>query len=100
MIDLLQKIIDKRLGTHNDIEEIKQHEYFSDINWNDVYERKLKPPKPQSDNFVVNYTKPRKIIQEDANNINDNNANNVKETKLHFKGWSFIQKETNSQPNN
>lgn len=38
----------KRLGAGpRDAEEIKEHEFFSDINWDDVSNRKLKPPKPE-----------------------------------------------------
>lgn len=38
----------KRLGAGpRDAEEIKEHEFFKDINWYDVQNRKLQPPKPE-----------------------------------------------------
>jgi hypothetical protein len=37
----------KRLGGGmQDSEEVKSHKYFLEINWNDVYNRKLYPPVP------------------------------------------------------
>eukprot|EP01016_Furgasonia_blochmanni_P040196 TRINITY_DN5101_c0_g2_i2.p1 TRINITY_DN5101_c0_g2~~TRINITY_DN5101_c0_g2_i2.p1 ORF type:complete len:295 (+),score=67.55 TRINITY_DN5101_c0_g2_i2:552-1436(+) len=36
----------QRLGAKNDADEIKQHPWFAGLNWNDVMERKLKPPAP------------------------------------------------------
>jgi hypothetical protein len=33
------------LGFENDAESIKEHEWFKDINWEDVYERRLKVPQ-------------------------------------------------------
>lgn len=35
----------KRLGYLKDAEDIKSHIWFKGINWKDVYERKLSPPK-------------------------------------------------------
>ena len=40
---LLTKDPNKRLGA-NGVEEIKSHPYFEDINWEDLYNKKLKPP--------------------------------------------------------
>lgn len=34
-------------------EEIKEHPYFNDINWDDVYERKYQPPEP----YLAEYAK-------------------------------------------
>lgn len=37
----------KRLGAGiRDAEEIKEHDFFKGINWDDVYNRKMTPPKP------------------------------------------------------
>ncbi len=47
-IKLLQRSPYKRLGSGKaDAEEIKSHEFFKGINWNDVLDRKLKPPIPE-----------------------------------------------------
>lgn len=38
----------KRLGAGpRDADEIKDHEFFKDVNWDDVYHRRLNPPKPE-----------------------------------------------------
>lgn len=49
-LDLIVKLLNrdpsKRLGSGpGDAEEIKQHQFFNGINWEDVFRRKLKPPK-------------------------------------------------------
>jgi len=37
----------KRLGSgRRDAEEIKEHPFFSNINWEEAMQRKLKVPKP------------------------------------------------------
>ncbi|KAL7061439.1 hypothetical protein AAHC03_01408 [Spirometra sp. Aus1] len=43
---LLKKDPKERLGAKNDVEEIKQQRFFKryDINWTDVYDRKMEPP--------------------------------------------------------
>lgn len=47
--DLIKKLLaqnpEKRLGFANDASSIKSHKWFSDIDWKDVYERKLEMPK-------------------------------------------------------
>uniref|UniRef100_A0A5K3FAY0 Non-specific serine/threonine protein kinase n=1 Tax=Mesocestoides corti TaxID=53468 RepID=A0A5K3FAY0_MESCO len=47
---LLKKDPKERLGTKNDVEDIKQHSFFVQrgVNWDDVYNRKMEPPfKPE-----------------------------------------------------
>lgn len=50
----------QRLGSGiSDAVEIKKHPFFTDINWEDVLKRKLKPPKPmnkmiKNPNYVPN----------------------------------------------
>ncbi|PVD23395.1 hypothetical protein C0Q70_16664 [Pomacea canaliculata] len=41
---LLQKEKEKRLGAKRDFEEIKHHDFFADINWNDLDSKKIPPP--------------------------------------------------------
>ena len=50
-LDLIVKLLNRdpknRLGSGpGDAEEIKQHPFFADLNWDEVKERKLKVPKP------------------------------------------------------
>jgi len=35
--------VDQRLGSKNDAIEIKNHVWFSSINFNDLYNKKIKP---------------------------------------------------------
>jgi serine/threonine protein kinase len=46
--DLLKKMLDKdpknRIGIQNDKSDLKNHEFFSDINWEDIMNKKVKPP--------------------------------------------------------
>lgn len=45
---LLQKDPKERLGSKNDIDEIKKHPWLKDIDWNELYNRKMQPPlKPK-----------------------------------------------------
>jgi len=47
---LLKRNPKDRLGCRNDVEDIKNHEFFkiNDVNWSDVYNRKMEPPfKPE-----------------------------------------------------
>ncbi|XP_041358653.1 serine/threonine-protein kinase Sgk1-like isoform X2 [Gigantopelta aegis] len=41
---LLQKEKDSRLGAKKDFQEIKGHDFFESISWDDLYARKIKPP--------------------------------------------------------
>ena len=50
-LDLIVKLLNRdpkhRLGSGpGDAEELKQHPFFADIDWEDVRQRKLKVPKP------------------------------------------------------
>ena len=46
--DLLKKMLNKnpnkRIGIENDKSDLKNHEFFRDINWDDIMKKKIKPP--------------------------------------------------------
>ena len=46
--DLLKKMLNKnpkeRIGIENDKTDLKNHEFFRDINWDDIMKKKVKPP--------------------------------------------------------
>lgn len=44
---LLERDPNKRLGKVNDAEEIKEHPFFTGVNWGSVYARKNKLPIPK-----------------------------------------------------
>lgn len=42
----------KRLGAgERDAEEIKEHDFFKGINWDEIYQRRLSPPIPEIREF-------------------------------------------------
>lgn len=69
--DLLRKLLDRNPEKRmQSIEEFKRHPFFHDINWDDLYKRKVPPPfKPDTNavkNFDVEFTslKPRLSTRE------------------------------------
>ena len=75
----------KRLGAGiRDAEEIKEHEFFANVNWEEVFQRKIVLPKPE----------PREIKPADIplcqifNDYTVGNAGVEDENKL--PGWSFV----------
>ena len=73
---LLQKDPWKRLGGGiKDAMEIKQHPYFKDVNWDDVYNKRIRPPP------VNVFTRNNLSICSDRPNPNM------------LPGWSFINNE-------
>lgn len=62
MIDLTNKLLkrkgDERIGSKNGISEIRNHNFFSNIDWQKLRQRKIKPPfipLLNSDNFDKNF---------------------------------------------
>ena len=82
---LLQRNPSKRLGGGpRDAEEIKEHKYFKDINWDDVYNKKISPPKMKNYSKALQlYNHPRMFQPDDQ----DQNSNTL------LPGWSFINNE-------
>ena len=88
---LLQRDPNKRLGSSiRDALEIKENKYFKDVVWNDVYEKKIKPPKMKNYKKTVKmYNRPRLFAND------DNDTGDVSDIgKLNMlSGWSFINNE-------
>jgi len=60
--DFIRKLLvrepKKRLGSVNDVDELKSHPWFKDIDWDLLYQKKIEPPfKPRiaGDNFLDNF---------------------------------------------
>lgn len=78
---MLQKDPGRRLGSGDgDSEEIKNHPYFDGINWNDIYNRRIKPPKPKKKIHIP------ELISSDM--FVDTHPQ-AEEQKV--EGWSFVQ---------
>ena len=79
---LLDKDPKKRLGV-NDKNKIKEHEFFNDINWEELEKKHIKPPidlvciKLENE-IPFNYKKNNKSINSPKINNTNNNENNVK----------------------
>ena len=88
---LLQKDPWKRLGGGiKDAEEIKQHPYFKDVNWDDVYNKKIRPPPVNvfTRNIMHVYQRPRLFANDDNLSFSSDKPNpNM------LPGWSFINNE-------
>ena len=81
----------KRLGSGTrDAQEIKEHPYFKDVNWDDIYNKKLKPPifMNYMNKMIHYYHKERLFANEDLLNI----TSDIKNPNM-LMGWSFINNE-------
>jgi serine/threonine protein kinase len=80
-LDLIVKLLNRnprtRLGAGaGDAEEIKAHKFFKSLNWQDVLNRKLKPPRP----------KVKPIVEENI----DLDIEKETEDKGRMERWTFI----------
>lgn len=82
--DLLGKLLEKkperRIGSFKGALEIKNHEFFKDINWDDVYNKKLKPPLPSSKKLNLFALKQNPVFL----NSSDKRIDCIN-------GWTFIE---------
>ena len=112
---LLVKNPAERLGSKYDIEEIKEHSYFEDVDWDKVYNREYRPPPIIKDNNIKFFGYPQFFFDDgdgnnygndynnynytnDGNNnngdkevINNNNNNYFNNNNNNYDGWSFVQ---------
>lgn len=76
----------KRLGAgKRDAEEIKEHPFFTTLNWQDAMQRKNKVPKPYTKKVVKTEILLEKVYGKGAFDETLKNHNRLNE-------WSFIQK--------
>ena len=112
---LLKKNPEQRLGSKKDMDELMENEYFSDIDWDKVYNKKCKPPQIILDKQKLEYFKEPILFSEDYDNIiedendlfikdscniEDNDkkdeqfSNDIPFNK--YEGWSFVEKKNSS----
>ena len=88
---LLQKDPKTRLGGGiKDADEIKEHPYFKDVNWDDVYNKRITPPPVNvfTKNIMHVYQRPRLF----ANDDNLSRSSDKPNPNM-LPGWSFINNE-------
>jgi len=82
IVELLRRDPDKRLGAKNDAEDIKCHPWFKGVNWDDVYNRKIKPPAPDI-----------KKIESPVMNIRIEDTLPKDKGRDYISDWSFVVPE-------
>ena len=78
---LLEKDADKRLGFVNGAQDIKNHPWFSGIDWQMALERKLKPNRPRINKL--------KLFEYTGDDLKHSNATDKKA----INGWTFIENQ-------
>ena len=103
---LLKRNPNERLGSKRDVEEIKENEYFADVDWQKVYERKYKPPQIYlKSNHLQFFRQPVqfKENEEDDLFVKDSNVDynkynqDILNSMNNYEGWSFVQKNKGSK---
>ena len=85
--DLIKKLLernpDMRLGGVRDADEIKEHVYFKDVDWNMVLSKKILPPEKKLNYDICKkfYEKPKQFNVENSE---------LKNTRNLIGGWSFV----------
>ena len=101
---LLKRNPNERLGSKRDVEEIKEHEYFADVDWQKVYERKYKPPQIYlKSNHLQFFRQPVQfkeneeddLFVKDSNNDYNKYNQDILNSVNNYEGWSFVQKNFN-----
>ena len=101
---LLKRNPNERLGSKRDVEEIKENEYFADVDWQKVYERKYKPPQIYLKSDHLHFFRQPMPIKENEDDdlfVKDNNYDynkynqEILNSVNNYEGWSFIQKPSN-----
>ena len=85
---LLERDPNKRLGGGiKDAQEIKEHPYFKDVDWDKIYKKEIKPPifMNYMSKMIHFYHKPRIFSNEELIN-----SNSDKPDPNMLMGWSFI----------
>ena len=94
---LLNRNPSKRLGAHHDAEEVKAHEFFHSINWDDIAARKGSVLKPEIRPIVQNPRSIKTFLQQEAESrarfadFEKTNMQQKKERPARVDNWSFIR---------
>ena len=83
---MLNKNPQKRIGIENDKSDLKNHEFFRDINWDDIMKKKIKPPVEMVD-VREEYDLKEKVEFNDADYTHEN------QFLRRISGFTFIKTE-------
>lgn len=78
----MQRNPDKRLGSKNDYEDIKNHPFFKEVNWGKVFRREIKPPKPEIKLLVPEFVSSQMFYESGTGH-----------SGAKVEGWSFINNQ-------
>lgn len=78
---LLERDPEKRLGSRFDAAEIKRHAFFEGINWDMVYKRQMRPPRPIK-KFIPPTSMPQYKVR--------GRQSSPESESHHLNGWTFI----------
>lgn len=93
--DLIRKLLKRQVGQRlgsgpENGEAIKKHHFFSNVNWNDVYQRKLKPPfipcldsEDDVSQFDAKFTKQTPVDSPEESTLSES-------ANLVFQGFTYV----------
>ncbi|EGR30983.1 protein kinase domain protein [Ichthyophthirius multifiliis] len=90
VIKLLQKNPEERLG-YKDVQDIKNHPFFKEINFDDLIQKKIQAPtipKINNNKDVGNFES--EFTEEDARNSFVNSGKNIELYQRQFQGMTFV----------
>ena len=97
--DLISHILVLDTSKKYNIEQIKQHKFFKDINWNDLLKNKIpldkylyeyKEAKLNNKNNFDNFFSEIEIVNNNQNNLNDNYKKKEEECEINIYQKNFI----------
>lgn len=87
----LQRNPGKRLGAIHDAKELKNHEWFKEIDWGKVYRKEMKPPYFKEPHYEIG--SPLKIRFKE-----DEKLEKILYDRYKFKDWTIVNEEEMNFP--
>ena len=99
--NLLQRILERKPQNRLSIKEIKEHPYFDDINWDDVYNKKLGKieiiKRKNKKKLIMDYEQERNNLHQIEEEIEKNENLNVLNGKI---TWKEMKKDVKREMRN
>uniref|UniRef100_A0A8C4H944 Serum/glucocorticoid regulated kinase 2 n=1 Tax=Dicentrarchus labrax TaxID=13489 RepID=A0A8C4H944_DICLA len=98
LVGLLQKDQHRRLGAIADFLEIKNHIFFSPINWDDLYHKRITPPynpnvRGPADTQHIDPEFTREMVPNSVSQTPELSASTSSSSSNAFNGFSFVANE-------